>query len=132
MSSSWERIYWLALYAGPQLICWCVVLFFCLTRRRENPRGAKFLIFAVLVSFSILIINQGLVFLLVWLPDLTGDLYGGIVYVIDHLNTLPVGLNDVGAVAFWSLIALAVFARPNHFGFAGELTIEDDSASSRF
>jgi hypothetical protein len=118
-SSSFDSDMLFAMLRGsiPTFLGWCFALFFCLLRRRENPKGATFLGLAVLVTFGTLVLSFGWYYFMALMPDLLQT---------DIAQYFFIGFRAVCALAFWILVITAVFARPTHYDYAGGSPFEDD------
>lgn len=115
----WE----LACFA-PTFLVWCVAIYFCFVRRRENPRGATFLGLAILVAFAQVVFSSLFVYFL-----MTHSSSGS-----DGMKMMPylgypmmVGVT-VGNAVKWILVTLAVFAQRPHYDFTDELMFNDEQA----
>jgi hypothetical protein len=104
------------------------VIYFCIARQHENPKGAVYLSLAVLVSFSITVFNLGWSYVMTFLPNLVGsDLYSTLITV---LNSIPIRFSDVASFAVWVLITLAVFARPSHSRYVDDRALDNEPKRS--
>jgi len=122
----WEYLVWRLIYMAPQFVGWCIAIFFCVTRRRENPKGSVFLGLAVMIS----LISTTVTFGWPYLFQLTTS--AGIVAPLQYLM---VGFQALTTLAFWGFLIAAVFARPTHYDFRDdnafrEQTIRELSASN--
>jgi len=120
MSSNfeWEDLIWIVKYEGPSFLGWCVAIYFCLTRRRDNPQGAVYLGLAVLISFTISVFGYGLFYFEELLMP------GFLSY--DIFEYLCIGFHAAASIGFWVLLIMAVFARPSHYDYSDMRAFDDE------
>ncbi|MDG2387870.1 MAG: hypothetical protein P8M30_00990 [Planctomycetaceae bacterium] len=116
LSADWNVLLWRLMYSLPNLIAWCIAIYFCTTRRRENPKGAVYLGLAVMVSLVSTVVGYGWTYLLNWTG--VSGIFSGIQFFI-------AGFHACTTLAFWVFIIMAVFARPTHYDYLGGSVFND-------
>lgn len=108
---------------GLVVIVWCVAIYLCFARRRENPKASIYLGLAILTRVLSLAVPYLSVLLIQALdaPSLLRSPY---------LRGANTGIRIVANAAIWILIAMAVFARPTHDDFNSGPMAEGESLNS--
>ena len=86
LSADWNVLLWRLMYSLPNLIAWCIAIYFCTTRRRENPKGAVYLGLAVMVSLVSTVVGYGWTYLLNWTG--VSGIFSGIQFFYRRLSCL--------------------------------------------
>lgn len=105
---SWQSLAWLLALTIPDLVVWCVAVVFCFTRRRENPTGAKYLGLAVMLQFLSVTFSHLFPYTWGWFEDGTQSR----TELFNNLYNVSLGVKICANVVSWSLVIMAVFARP--------------------
>jgi|GEM_PF-1788509 hypothetical protein len=121
LSRNWLlSINWL-MQSGPLVIVWCIGIYLCFTRRKENPKGALFLRNAILISLFTLVIDR--------LPFFWRDPFTkGSAYWIGEAGIWALlAFKSLLTIVIWAFIIAAVFARPAHYDFSDRSAFDDNS-----
>lgn len=119
---NWSALIWTLAFTVPIWIVWGFAIWFCFTRRRENPTGAKYLGLAVLVQFVNTAFSQFFPYTWGWFND--GTSAGQETF--NQLYRVILGVKICANVVSWILIIMAVFARPTHSDYTGSPTFDDE------
>lgn len=114
----WNALIQMANSWGPTFLVWCVAVYLCIARRRENPKAALYLGLAILTRVLSIAVPYVSVFL-IQLFDAPWLLRS------PYLTWSNTGIRIVASVAIWILITMAVFARPKQFDYIGSPASDD-------
>lgn len=111
-SSTWNLIGWSLTFLVPTLIVWCIALYFCYARRRENPKGAAYLALAILMQ---LLGTASTYLLLYFVTSSSGS--GSTWGLLSHPYVMMAvrSINWGADIGMWVFFVLAVFARPEYY-----------------
>jgi len=96
----------------PVLIIWGVAIYFCLLRRRENPKGTRYLLWAIAVQFLRTAWSFAYTVFAPLIYEMVDNSGSSRSNSISFFTLLYTAINVSANIGMWVLITMAVFARP--------------------
>jgi len=99
----------------PVLIIWGVAIYFCLLRRREIPKGTRYLLWAIAVQFLRTAWSFAYTVFAPLIYEMVDNSGSSRSNSISFFTLLYTAINVSANIGMWILITMAVFARPEYY-----------------